>query len=334
VIGCARRGRRVEARIGSPRVGVVVVVATVALCASRAAPCAPRVAVATRSLDAGTVVAGDRVRRTVAVRNDGDAPLALTASAAKPLAVRVDPVVPAGATGRLRLELDTVGLAGPAELPVRLATDDPTAPHVGLTVRVDVRHHVVATPGRARWVVVRGAGPVTVPQRLRALDGQAFRVREARSPVGALRVVPPDGPPRAAWTVGLTLGPEAGVGALAGTVELALDHPRQRRLAIPVSGFVRPVVAVTPPALTVADAGGPWRARLHVRSFAEEPLELRRATTDVAGLSLAVDAVEAGRAWLIRVSGPPTPAAGTIRVETSSPVEPVVEVAVRRRAGP
>jgi hypothetical protein len=309
----------------------VVLVACVALGAG-AAEAGPRAVVDAPSLSLGEVVGGERARADFPIRNAGDAPLHLRVAAHPPADAQADAVVGRGETGHVRVEIDTAGIAGPSRVPLRVSTDDPAAPAVDLDVRLDVRHYVVATPGRARYVFVRGAEPVTVPETLSALDGRSFRVREVRSPLAALRVVPPTGDARTAWTIGLTLDGDADVGALEGGVEVLLDHPRQRRLVIPVSGFVRPVLAVTPPALTLPHTTGPWQARLHVRSFAEAPLELRRATSDVVGLALSVEPLDPGRVWIVRVEGSGEADGGTLRLETSSPVQPTIEVAVRREA--
>jgi hypothetical protein len=307
-----------------------LLVASLVLGASRAAVCAPRAVLETPTVSLGEVVAGERARPVVTVRNEGDAPLALAVTARGPATVRAPATIAAGETGRIEVEVDTVALSGPSVVPIHLRTDDPAARDLEVAIRLEVRHFVVATPGHARYVFVRGEAPVTVVQRLRALDGRAFRIRDTRSPAPALRATPQPHASGPTHTLGLTLESDAAVGALEGGVEVLLDHPRQQRLVIPVSGFVRPVLAVTPTALTPAPARGPWQARLHVRSFAEAPLELRRATSDVPGLDLRVEPLESGRTWVVRVQGTDAGSAGTVRLETSSPVQPVVEVAIRR----
>jgi hypothetical protein len=315
-VRCAYK-RRIEAR----GVAVVVVACVLAAGAGRPAACAPRVVVADAVQDAGEVVAGARVERVFTLRNEGDAPLELTASAPPLVATaRTDGVVAAGGRGHVRVEVDTLALGGPSTVTVPVATNDPARPHLDLALRLDVHHLVVASPGRARFVFVRGAPAVTVRERVRAVDGAPVRIRAARSPLPALAADFHDA------ELALTLRPEAPVGALSGNVEVEVDHPRQKRLVVPVSGFVRPVLAVTPPRLLV-DGARPWRTRLHVRSFAEEPVEVRRATTDVPGLALAVVPLEAGRTYAVDVQGSGA-GTGTIRLETTSPVEPVVAVAV------
>ena len=47
----------------------------------------------------------------------------------------------------------------------------------------------------------------------------------------------------------MTLSKEAPVGPVADHVLVRTNHPKQKRIEIPVSGFVRPMVAVTPPAV-------------------------------------------------------------------------------------
>jgi hypothetical protein len=115
------------------------------------------------------------------------------------------------------------------------------------------------------------------------------------------------------------------------------DHPRQKRLRIPLSGFVRPVLAVTPPVADIGEVDGakPFRFTLDVKSFASEEIALERAECDLPGATVEIIPVTAGRAYRVRVAVPadlPAGAlSGTVRIFTASAKIPQIEVPVRGR---
>jgi hypothetical protein len=302
-----------------------------AMIAVRPAACAPRAVVEGQVHDAGRVVVGGRVEHTFTIRNAGDAPLALGPTSAPPeAAVSCDAVVAPGKPGRVRVTIDTLGMGGSTTTTVHVPTNDPAHARIDLDLRLDVYPLIAVVPGKARFISVRGADPVTVAQTLHAMDDVPFRVREVVSTVPGVVVERPEGgEPRVEWTIGLTLRGDAPVGALAGVVELRTDHPKQSRLGIPVSGFVRPVVAVTPPRLDLRDAARPWRATLQVRSFADAPIELRKATTDVPGVTLTIRTLTPGSLYAVDLQSEGNTTPGTVRLETSSDIDPVIEIPLR-----
>jgi hypothetical protein len=120
-------------------------------------------------------------------------------------------------------------------------------------------------------------------------------------------------------------------------IVVQFDHPRQKELRIPVSGFVRPMFAVTPPAAALGDIdpARPRRGYLLVKNFAEETVALLGVSTDVAGIGADLEPVESGRVYRVRLRFAPDlpagPFAGTLRMRTASPQQPVIEVALSGR---
>jgi hypothetical protein len=115
-------------------------------------------------------------------------------------------------------------------------------------------------------------------------------------------------------------------------VVVRTDHPRQKSVFIPLSGFVRPVLAVTPPQalLGEVDPAGTAAIRLHVKNFAEESIEVTAASTDVAGVSARIEPIESGRTWSLLLTLDKEMAAGSfqgrILIKTASPKAPLIEV--------
>lgn len=284
------------------------------------------------------------------VENRGRAPLTLEpkAGADPPREVRVEvtgsPAAP-GKAARVAVEVDTAGVAGKARFAVPLVTNDPKQETLTLTVALDVHPFLVARPGFARYIVVRHETEGTIGQTIAATDGSGFRVTGVESPSPALRVSfrkARDGERTAElrgsqWRVESTLRSDAPVGPLTGEILVRTDHPKQRTLRIPVSGFVRPILAVTPPRAEVGeiDPAAGATASLHVQSFSTAPIEVRGADCDVPGITAEVVPVTAGRVYKVRLRfGPKLPAgefSGTVRIRTASPHRPVVEVPLRGR---
>jgi hypothetical protein len=295
----------------------------------------------------GIVAPGEVMVHDFRVRNDGDAALTLRprprsrAMAVEPTALRIAP----GEVGRVRVIADTWELRGPAELIASATTDDPDRPELVLRLGLDVRPFVLARPGSARFVLVRGAEGAPLASLLWPADGVDFRILGVEAPHPHIRVRHREAAPaeRASevegrqWVVEAAVVSDAPVGPLTGFIAVRLDHPRQREVRIPLSGFVRPTLAVTPPAIALGDVDGraPRRLVLSVRNFGDEPVDLQAVASDVPGIATAVVPVERGRRYRLEVvTGPEIPEGaftGTISIRTSTPRQPVVEVPVTGR---
>jgi hypothetical protein len=300
--------------------------------------------------DLGVVGVGEPATHTFVVPNPGSRPLTLAIDRVSPglRVVRHDSVVAPGAEGRIEVEVNTVALQGPSRLGLSVTTDDPARPALRLALRVEIRPFVVAWPGRARYAVVQRIKDGTVAQTVGAPDGVVFRVVGVEAPHPFLRTSAREARPEerrpdlagSQWRVELTLPADAPVGALSGFLVIRVDHPRQKVVRVPVSGFVRPLFAVTPPEarLDGVEAGRPARLRLHLKSFAEEPVSILGGYTDVPGVRVEVTPIETGRSYWVGVTigaeAPPGSLQGTVRLRTDSARQPVVEVPLRGAVRP
>jgi hypothetical protein len=126
------------------------------------------------------------------------------------------------------------------------------------------------------------------------------------------------------------------VGSLAEYVVVETNHPQQPQIKIPVSGFVRPLVVVTPEAADFGalklDADGAYGSVL-LKHYGTQPLEISAAETTIPGVEVAIEPVEDGREFKVRVQLPPDmpkgPFAGTISLSTNNPRKPTVEIPLR-----
>lgn len=199
---------------------------------------------------------------------------------------------------------------------------------------------VAAVPGYARYITVQGARPGTVSQILFAVDGADFAVTGVDSPYPFLaaswrEAAEAEREPGVAgrqWVVAMTIGPDAPVGPLGALLAVRVTHPKQERVQIPVSGFVRPRFAVTPPEARFGAlaAGATVTERFHVRNFMEEAVELGAPEVDVPGVVARIAPAEAGRSWWLTLTlGPGLPAgafSGRVTVRAAAAGVPPVEL--------
>jgi hypothetical protein len=336
-------------RIAAKRLVAVACLALITTVAGRAgaAPPAARAALVEAERDAGVVAPGVAAVAKFRVRNEGGAPLTLTPHAPDPYMAGVEttvqgaPVLP-GRTATVSVRLDTATLAGDGTVRVPLLTNDPAAEKLWIVMKVAVRPALAADPGYARYNVVQKEREGTIAQTVWSTDGATFRVKSVTSPIAGLRLAfrearADERRPAAGsqWRVESTLASDAPVGALVGHIVVVTDHPKQKRLEIPVSGFVRPVFAVTPPSADIGEVDGtrPLRFTLDVKNFATETIALERADCDLAGATVEITPVSDGRAYKVHVAVPAGlpagPLSGKVRIFTVSAKVPEIDVPVR-----
>lgn len=307
----------------------------------------PKAVVEKPERDIGILAVGDPAAAEFDVRNAGGAPLELL-SVKAPLGVRAEGVpasVPAGGSRTVRLVLGVPAPPGELVIEASVLTNDPELPTVRLVLRGKVQAFLLMHPGYARYIVVQHAADGTITQTVGAADGATFRVLGVESPSPSLRTsfreARPDerrpGWTGSQWRVDSTLSRDAPVGALTGDIVVVTDHPRQRVARAPISGFVRPVFAVTPPEARMGDVDPRRtpRLRLFVKNFAEERIELRGAESDVTGVRAELEAREPGRSWGLTLwldaDKPPGPFEGHVRIRTASPQVPVIDIPLSGR---
>ncbi len=295
--------------------------------------------------DVGVVPKGDKVVHDFLIRNEGDAPLQITDVKASCgcTVVDYDKVVAPGQTGKIHAEVDSTTFNGPISKSVTVFTNDPDNAQIELTLRAKIEPFIQAKPGYARYITVQGEEKTgTISQTIWAPDGTSFDVLKVESPFPYLKTSYREAKqeeriPDVAgkqWRIEMTLSNDAPVGALADHVRITTNHPKQKLVTIPISGFVRPILAVTP---NVADFGQvelrePLISTLYVRNFATEPIKITGADGDLPGLKTAIEPVKEGREYNVRVTLSPGmakgPFNGKLTLRTDSQKTPTIEVAM------
>jgi hypothetical protein len=293
--------------------------------------------------DVGTIPKGDKVNHDFEIRNDGGAPLEISdvRPACGCTVASFDKSIAPGKSGKVHVLFDTATFNGPVAKGVTVYTNDPANPQLELTLRAKVEPYIAMKPGYARYTIVRGeAREGTIVQTLYAPDGTQMDVVKVDSPWPYLKVGfreaqegerLPDVKVKQ-WRVETTLSSEAPVGPLAGMVTVHTNHSKQKLVEIPVSGFVRPVLAVTP---AKADFGRielkePHRRAFSIKNFATEPIKVIGVDPPGQGLEAKVESLEEGRNYVVRLTldpgMPKGPFHNKLTIHTDSPKSPILEV--------
>jgi len=249
-----------------------------------------------------------------------------------------DKTIPAGGKGVVSVELDTTGLYGANSKTVTVFTNDPDNAAMVLTIKSDVKPYLAAMPGYARFNTVQGEQEGVISQTLWAEDGNDFKVESVEIPYDFMRASfheakeeerNSEGKGRQ-WVVELTMASNAPVGALSEHLAITTNHPKQKLVKIPVSGFVRPVLAVSPPKAnfrTFAQDEG-RRSNVLLRSFATEEIKVTGAKSDVENVQVSLVPIQEGRRYRVNIEVPPGMPKGafkgTITINTESPKVPSI----------
>jgi len=296
--------------------------------------------------DLGVIAKGEKATHDFVIRNEGDTTLEITAvrPACGCTVAQFDKTVAPGKTGTVHTMIDTASFNGPISKFVTVSTNDPATPEIQLTMKLTVQPYIMVKPGYARFITVQGeAKEGDIAQTLWASDEAPFNVLKVESPLKALAVSyreateaerKPEGKGKQ-WRVEMKLSNSAPVGPLADYVSVYTDHPKQKIVQIPLTGFVRPVIAVTPP---VADFGQvelkePLTKSINLRNFATEAINVTKIDSSVKGIVAEFTPLEAGREYQVRLTLKPEMGKGQfsdrLTVHTDSTKVPVIQVDVK-----
>jgi hypothetical protein len=296
--------------------------------------------------DVGTVAKGEKASADFLIRNDGDAVLEITnvQPACGCTVAEFDKTVAPGKTGKVHAVVDTATFNGPIAKGVTVFTNDAALPQIELTLRVKVEPYISVKPGYARYITVQGEPKEgNIVQTLWVPDGTPMEITKADSPWPYLTVTYREATAAERlpevkgkqWRVEMKLSNDAKVGALMDSVTIHTTHPKQKLVQIPISGFVRPVMAVTPP---VGDYGEiqlkePLKRSVVVKNFATEPIKLTSVETSLKGVEARIEPLTEGREYTIRVTLDPSlgkgPFHGKLTLHTDSPRMPQLDVEIK-----
>lgn len=312
---------------------------------------APQLVVEAPIQDLGKIQKGAQATAEFVLANRGDAVLKIKSvqPACGCTVASFDAEIAPAASGKVRATLDTSTLAGSVAKSITVLTNDPNTPRATLTLRAQIAAFIELSPGFARLLQVQSQPRQVTVVQLWSGDGTPFEVLEVRAPQpwitatarrAELSELKP-GAPAEQWRVEVAVSEEAPLGPLTDKLVVRTSHPRQGELEIPLSGFVRPVLQPTPAAVDFGAIGRAVQDKsrfvLKLFNFGSDAIEIKGATVDLPFLAVSSSAEEKGRRFrvelLLAPDAPKGKFAGTLRIETTSAVMPVVEVPVRGKVG-
>ncbi|MDY7091852.1 MAG: DUF1573 domain-containing protein [Acidobacteriota bacterium] len=304
----------------------------------------PKAVAVEEVLDLGTIPKGETLKVEWELRNEGTEPLEITQ--VRPscgcTVATYDEVIAPGATGKVRAEIDTTNLFGADTKRVTVLTNDPNNPSIVLTAKSEVKPYLNAIPGYARFNVVQDQQKGSVDQSIWAQDGSDFNIVSATATEDYLTVAVREATEEERaedakgkqYQVSVTLAKDAPIGPITSALQITTDHPKQKTMSIPISGFVRPVLAVTPQTANFRkiELKEPLQANILVKNYAVEKIDLTSIQSTIPTISAEIIPLEEGRRFQIRLLvSPDTPKGdfnGMLKIQTDSPKVPSLEVPV------
>jgi hypothetical protein len=290
------------------------------------------------------VIRGSQIEHAFEVKNTSATDLALSdlRIPCGCATVTFPPSIAAGKSGAVTVKVDTTTMLGPVKVAFSLA--DGSAERMNFVLSTLVFPVVKASPGYARMQYVVGEPEGKIKQRVWADDFPDLQVLAVRSPHSFLPVSfrelsveeKPAGSKGREWEVIVGIGKGAEPGPLQGFLEIDTNHAIDRVVRLPVSGFVRPVIAITPPIARIAEAVSSREGKsiqLDVRNFATEEIAVTGVTGMRPGsLQGKVKELTPGRRYALEITLPKGlpvgPFSGEVRVTTNSPKVPEILVPI------
>src|SRR5262245_43560684 len=139
----------------------------------------------------GVVAKGEMAANEFVIRNEGNALLELREVRADCgcTVASFDKTIAPGATGKVRVTVDTDTFNGPIAKGVTVYTNDPATPTIQLTVRANVGPFVKVKPGYARFITVQNESKEgTIVQTLWTPDKSPLEIVKVDSPYPFLNV--------------------------------------------------------------------------------------------------------------------------------------------------
>jgi len=293
--------------------------------------------------DLGIVESGATVTHTFRLRNEGDSPLEIRE--VDPdcgcTVVEYDRWIAPGQTGKVTAAVDVSTFVGPIAKYLVVLTNDSSNPEMSLAVKVEVRPLVQVYPGYVRFLAVTGDQAQQADQTIWASDVDDFELLKVRSPYAFVEArirEAEEGERRSEgqgrqWVVEVQLASNAPIGPMADHIVVETNHPEKQTVRIPVSGFVRPVLAVSPPFVDFGqrEVTTAVRASVQIKNFSEDEISLTGVSSDLPEIEAQIQ-LDGSDHYVIVMLQPGLPKgefSGKLTVTTDSQRVPTLEIEVK-----
>jgi hypothetical protein len=306
----------------------------------------PKIEVIPETKDAGTVAKGQMIETTFVVRNNGASDLII--SDARPgcgcTVASFDKVIKPGAEGKVISSVDTKNFAGPISKSILLVSNDPDRPQLNLFIKAMVKPYVEVMPtAYLRFSVVKGdsAGQDVVL----VSEEKTFKptVAETAQPYVKAELIPAGEKDKIAGRNGeqyklhVAVTQDAPEGLLNAPIRISTGVSQQPTLEIPVSGYVRARVSVTPALVNfgnfTAGKDAITRNIIVTNNKPSTPVKVTKAEVTVPGFQTDVVPTQEGVSYtvVVKASDKVKKGAidGTVKLYTTDKEKAVIELPLK-----
>ncbi len=274
----------------------------------------PKIEVIPETRDAGTVAKGQMIEATFVVKNNGASDLVI--SDARPgcgcTVASFDKVVKPGAEGKVISSVDTKNFSGPISKSILLVSNDPDRPQLNLFIKATVKPYVDVMPtGYLRFSVVKG--DAASQDVVLVSEEKSFKpsVAETAQPYVKAEIIPAGEKDKIAGRNGdqykmhVSVTADAPEGLLNAPIRVATGVTQQPTLEIPVSGYVRSRVSVTPALVNfgnfTAGKDAITRNIIVTNNKPSQPVKVTKAEVTVPGFQTDVVPTQEGVSYTVVV---------------------------------
>ncbi len=308
---------------------------------------APKMVVPATTVDVGKVAQGDVVDGDFKIVNEGTALLKI--EAVRPscgcTVADFDKEIAPGATGNIRIHLDTRDYSGPTSKSVLVMTNNPDPASVTLIIKADVSPYVEILP--KPMVRINTLQKEKGEQKLVVValeDRPDFKVIEVTKKSEFLTVTTRKlagddlvkDKPAQQYEVTVAVAENAPVGPIQDELVIATNHPKAAKIQVKVYGIVRSVLQVSPPSVQFGQAkvsASPGRTLIVVNNRPATPVQITGAKIDDEGFTATVAEEEQGKRFKVTITVKPDAKPGprdlTLKLTTTDPEFPELLVPVR-----
>jgi hypothetical protein len=281
----------------------------------------PRAVVPDAVIDLGARPAGETVRATFTVRNEGGEPLTVQAGTVVPatppvkIEVKGAPVPPGKAA---TIVASFAPRVGPISYRIPLTTNDPESPDLSVRVSLKGVAALIAKPASLRFSAIEGDPPTTVVIDVASPEGSKYKV---------LRVDPPSGVEAtfaeakadqrragvagSQWRVTVKLS-SAGAKSPTEKIVIVTDHPQQKELTVPLYGTVTTLITSLPAAAVLKPDAAGHIEPIVIHVMAVRDVKIEQVTTNVPGLGVEIKPDKPAQSFKLRVTSKEPLAAGSL----------------------
>ena len=307
---------------------------------------APKIEVIPETKDAGTVAKGQLIETTFIVKNNGASDLVI--SDARPgcgcTVASFDKLVKPGGEGKVVSTVDTKNFAGPISKSILLVSNDPDRPQLNLFIKATVKPFVDVLPtGYLRFSVVKGDS--AAQDVLLVSEEKSFKpmVAEMAQPYVKAELVPAgekdrvSGRPGEQYKLHVSVTGDAPEGLLNAPIRINTGVTQQPSLEIPVSGYIRSRVSVTPALVNFGNftAGKDPITRniIVTNNKPAQPIKVTRAEVSVPGFLTDVVPTQEGVSYtvVVKASDKVKKGAieGTVKLYTTDKEKAIIELPLK-----